>query len=508
MSTIAAAYSLAGFATDAIHIADDEAVTANTTQSAAQSGMANAFTNVSNLINPATGVALATTPAGNGTVPTNTLNTLANILAGCVQSTGSSSTACNDLFTFTGTSTSSDTATAAINLAHHPAGVSGSSVSVSKLFGDIEPQTAFTPNLSAAPNDYTIAISLGNGTLKPVALAVYSNGDVWTADNSTNAVSRYNASAGYSGASIATANAGYGNNGITLDTSENIWITSSSGKACYSEQKASQNWNVVQGGVNVCDPTSSGTTTYSGNSFNDAAAFDGLGNAWFAQNQSSPETIGTSIVYVSTNANGNLPSGSSTDTAAAGIAIDSLNNVWIGLTTGVAQYAQNASYQYTHYPDSMVSSVSSLAIDSGNNIWVTSSGNNSVVEYPTPYNSNNFGVSVPNAPLTGGGLNAPSGIAMDGAGTAWVSNLGYPSISAFSTSGTALSPSKGFIGTTGATGGTTGPLKTPTAIAVDGSGNVWVADSSNVTVMYVGLGVPVVTPTSLAVSQKKIGTRP
>ena len=507
VSTIAAAYALAGFATDATHIADDEAVATNTTQGTAKTGMANAFLNVSNLVSPTTGAVLSTTPAGNGTVPTDTLNTLANILADCVQSASSRSGPCSDLFTFTGTSTTADTATAAINLAHNPAGVSGSSVSVTKLFSDLAPNTAFVPNLSSAPNDFTIAISLGNAD-KPIAIAVHSNGDIWTANSSTNTVSRYNASTGYGGAAIPTANAGFGNNGITLDTSENIWMSSSSGKACYSEQKASQNWDVVQGGVNVCDPTSSGATSYSGNSFNDAAAFDGLGNAWFAQNQSSPETIGTSYVYVSTNAYGTLPSGSSTDIAAAGIAIDSLNDVWIGLTNGIAQYAQNASYQYTDYPDSMISSITSLAIDSGNNIWVTSRGNNSVVEYPTPYNSANFGTSVPNAPLTGGGLNAPSGIAMDGAGTAWVSNLGFPSISAFSTSGTTLSPSKGFTGTAGKTGGTTGPLTKPEGIAVDGSGNVWVVDNNNVTVMYVGLGVPVVTPTALAVSKKKLGTRP
>ena len=35
-----------------------------------------------------TGSALTTTPAGNGTVPQQTINTLANILASCINSTG------------------------------------------------------------------------------------------------------------------------------------------------------------------------------------------------------------------------------------------------------------------------------------------------------------------------------------------------------------------------------------------------------------------------------------
>ena len=45
-----------------------------------------------NLADLATGAALSTTPAGNGTVPQSTINTIANILATCVNSTGSTVT--------------------------------------------------------------------------------------------------------------------------------------------------------------------------------------------------------------------------------------------------------------------------------------------------------------------------------------------------------------------------------------------------------------------------------
>src|SRR6202044_3800058 len=106
--------------------------------------------------------------------------------------------------------------------------------------------------------------------------------------------------------------------------------------------QTSENWDVVQGGVNVCDPNSSNTPSYSGNFVNDAAAFDGLGNAWFAQNQSFPANLGTSYAYVSSNADGSLLTKTNTDTASAGVAIDSFNGVWVGLTSGIAWYAQVA----------------------------------------------------------------------------------------------------------------------------------------------------------------------
>src|ERR1039458_7169186 len=118
VSTVAAAYAFAGFATDALHVSSSGTALAET-------GIANAFANSANLAGISTGVALATTPAGNGTVPQSEINTLANILAACVNSTGPSFAACSTLFSNAESAGSSgtaptDTATAAINIAHNP----------------------------------------------------------------------------------------------------------------------------------------------------------------------------------------------------------------------------------------------------------------------------------------------------------------------------------------------------------------------------------------------------
>ena len=77
---------------------------------------------MTNLESLGRGVALPTTPNGNGVVPQATIDTLADILGACVNSAGPSSTPCSMLFAnaMNGNSQPAETATAAINIAHNP----------------------------------------------------------------------------------------------------------------------------------------------------------------------------------------------------------------------------------------------------------------------------------------------------------------------------------------------------------------------------------------------------
>lgn len=93
--------------------------------------------------------------------------------------------------------------------------------------------------------------------------------------------------------------------------------------------------------------------------------------------------------------------------------------------------------------------------------------------------------------FTGGGLSNPSAIAIDGSGNVWVADEFSGSISEFNSSGTAISGSNGYTGYA-ATGST---LDNPYAIAIDGSGNIWVPSySANTLTEFVGAASPVVTP--------------
>lgn len=173
VSTVATAYALAGFATDATHVSSSGTALA-------QTAIANAFANAANLETLSTGTALATTPAGDGTVPQSEINTLANILAACVNTTGPTSTGCMTLFanaTADGTSTGAqptDTATAAINIAHYLG------TNVANLFGLSTGTPPFEPGLTSPPSDWKVTLSY-TGTTHVSEISTPVNHIVWDA---------------------------------------------------------------------------------------------------------------------------------------------------------------------------------------------------------------------------------------------------------------------------------------------------------------------------------------
>jgi secreted PhoX family phosphatase len=99
----------------------------------------------------------------------------------------------------------------------------------------------------------------------------------------------------------------------------------------------------------------------------------------------------------------------------------------------------------------------------------------------------------------GGGLNFPDALAISGTGSVWVANANG-SVSLFTNAGVADSPAAGFTGN---------GLDVPSAIAIDSSGNVWVANSgSNSVTELLGAADPVVTPLATAAASGTVGTKP
>jgi hypothetical protein len=95
---------------------------------------------------------------------------------------------------------------------------------------------------------------------------------------------------------------------------------------------------------------------------------------------------------------------------------------------------------------------------------------------------------------TGGGMNAPQGITVDGSGNVWVANAGNNTVTELSSTGAPVagSPYSGF--------------SVPYAIAIDSTGNAWVANNGNSTLAEIS-GNTVTTyspaglnaPTSIAI---------
>ncbi len=147
VSTVAAAYAMAGFATDATHVSSSGS-------GLEMARIAIAFDHAEGFANPATGFANTVLPARPGSiVPQRGIDTLANILSSCINSGGPGSADCAILFRGTGSGEAEpgDTANAALAIAHHPA------VNVPALYG-LQPSVGapFLPDLGSAPEDFSV----------------------------------------------------------------------------------------------------------------------------------------------------------------------------------------------------------------------------------------------------------------------------------------------------------------------------------------------------------------
>jgi hypothetical protein len=473
VSTVAAAYAMAGFATDATHVGSSGTTLALT-------GIANAFANATNLETISTGVAPATTPAGNGTVPQAEINTLANILAACVNSNGTGS-ACTMLFTNAtadGTTTGTqptDTATAAINIAHNPA------VNIGSLYGLASGTPPFAPALTVQPHDFTVALKLTGGGLKePAGIAVDGYGNAWVGNAGGKSVTELSSAGGFLSGSGGYTGGGLKSPGeVAIDGSGNAWVTNNGSIVEFSNTGA------------VLSGASGYTGTVPGNPA--GIAIDGSGNVWAVNGGAvSSVTEFSNAGAVLSGASGYTSAGMS---YAFPIAIDSSGDAWIGNQTNGIVTKISSSGSILSGAGYGGGQSTGIAIDSSGDAWFSNQYQNCVTEL----SSSGATLSGP-ASFTGGSLGWPNAIAIDGSGNVWVANESpAPLLTELSSTGAVLSPN-GY--------GSTAYVD-PSGVAIDGSGNVWVSyQGTNAVAEFVGVGTPVVTPLAAGVKNNMLGTRP
>ncbi len=215
LTTVATAYAFSPFMSSPTQLS---------TSPTNLAGLANGAATVNKLVNVAIGLAPGPTLPAGATAPVAELNTLADILASCINSTGSSSTGCTTLFsaaTPPGGAAPTDTLTAMLDIAKNPAN------NASTLFQLTPANAPFQPTLSSAPTAFTVALRYqptGTSSLSiPYASAVDTAGNIWVANAGNNTLSVIGATTGvattYSGGGLSTPA------GIAFDSSGNAWIT-------------------------------------------------------------------------------------------------------------------------------------------------------------------------------------------------------------------------------------------------------------------------------------------
>jgi hypothetical protein len=520
VSTVAAAYSLSGFfnnntsrtaliSTDAAHLAIPGGPAL--TDAAALIGIQNAANNAAQIYNIQGGgaigtggdgdthIANATTPSG-GTVPQALVNSLANTLAACVDSSdsaGAPSSACSVLFADSKSSGTSgtaptDIATAAINMAHNPW-----NTNVADILG-IAASTV-EPFLPVATSAHDLAIGIfwqtpttNNQTNSSVAID--AQGNPWFLENATGSVSKYTPL----GAVTITTPVPFARQ-QAIDLNGNDWV---------SVPDAGQGITELNNNGAVASGSPFLTTT-----FGDAGGIAIGGTDTIYVTNETPSDV--SEISILSNANPptilNTFSGAACDSGE--LALDGSSNLWT-LSTGICKL--NSTTGDVIFSDlTGFLAPADIAIDSSGNGWLTDG--NATGTTPGLYE---FSPAGGKTALTGGGLDAPHGLAVDGSGLIFTGNAAATTGGAIAIYNSAAAAFlTGTSGLTGSyvTGGTTenvltsspGSAAPATGLAVDGSGNLWVADGlSQDLTEIVGVATPVLTPLSAAVATGIPASRP
>jgi hypothetical protein len=452
ITTVAAGYALGRFATvsgssvgigapSTNNAAKVSGYSTGTTTAAA--GLYHAFLNAANLANPFSLTTLSsapTVPPGNSkaSLPTALINTIANVLANCVDTDGTGGQC-------SGLPGGSDTFTAVVTLAANPT-FSGSSTAVTSFFNLPTGVGPFSPVLSAAPNDYSIAINYpagtGNGNginLKfPLSIALDVNDNLYIANNSK-----------YAG-------------GTTGNAASNIISLASNGSVNAQTATIGLIGADYSLSLDASTPTSNGYFGDAGYSTTFA-----IGRFTFSSTTGIPSDILTGTA------------GSASPHVYA-TAVDKSNNVWVWGTDGLFKSAAGgtafnsanlASVTATAPTDTYIG----LAIDPGQNIWMT--GSSAIAVYPAGASSTGATITAtaPGNPSTGISFTGAAG-----ASTVYVSAYSTsPGLAYFaptyngSNAVTALN-----LATTGSQGLQTygGKLAGSLFNAVDSAGDVWMAD--------------------------------
>ncbi len=229
--------------------------------------------------------------------------------------------------------------------------------------------------------------------------------------------------------------------------------------------------------------TSQGTSpgpSFAANGSSPAPKIDSIANVLNACTASTANASACTALFSAT-----TPAGGSTPSNTLDAALDLTRNPaanvasLYALSTGSSAFSPVLAAAptdwtlFVNYTGGGMNSPSGLGIDGAGNVWVASYFNVASLFSP-------LGKPLLPQGVTGFGLSASYGLAVDANGDAWIPNEPNPgyqgnSVSVFNSSGQSVAGNEGF---------TTGGLNYPIAVAIDTDGSAWVADYGNASLTH------------------------
>jgi len=471
-------------------------------------GLENAAATGNNLVNPATGgfdAVVAHAPNGSRTTTQATLSELADILAGC---TGGTVATCARLFAAARPPSGGaprTTLQAVLDIARNPVH------NASRIFA-LPKTDDYTPRLKDAPTAWVVSlIYTAGGFNGPGRMAFDSRGNVWSTNNFAPPIGTAAGlgliSLSPTGTPINGSPVGGGGLegvwwGIAIDQHNRIWTSNYvGGDTTPFTQPGFIGGDTVSVFNDAGVPLSATGYTNGAIRASQGIAVDQQGDIWIANH------VGNSVTEYP---HGD-PAEAKVYTAATlqlpfAIVVDGRGNKWIddnaissSAPGGVTRIDAHGRV-YAAIRGGGLSSPQGMAVDQHGNLWVANLGSDSVTEIAPN------GAIVPRSPLRAKSLIGPWSTAVDGNGNVWVASFIGETLTELCgvershcppgvRTGQVISPvSRGF---------TNGGLQHLTAVQIDESGNVWVANNwrrivptvgGNGLVEFVGLAAPVRTP--------------